>query len=186
MNTALLIIDIQNDYFPNGRMELNDPEQAATNAAKALTWFRQNKKDNIFHIQHLAHDPSVGFFLPDTEGAEIHASVAPLASEDITVKYAPNSFLNTDLEKKLKEKEVTKLVVVGMMTHMCVDSTVRAAADLGFEVTVLEDACTTRPLSYDNIEVSAEQVHYSYMAGIHGVFGKVISTDDFLNQNNNS
>lgn len=183
MNTALIIIDIQNDYFPNGKMELNNPEQAASNAAKALTWFRQNNKDNIFHVQHLAHDPSVGFFLPDTDGADIHASVAPLATEDITVKYAPNSFFNTDLEKKLKEKDVTKLVVVGMMTHMCVDSTVRAAADLGFEVTLLEDACTTLALSYNDIQLTAEQVQYSYMAGIHGVFAQVISTEDFLHQN---
>ena len=183
MNTALIIIDIQNDYFPNGKMELNNPEQAATNAAKVLNWFRENNKDNIFHVQHLAHDPSVGFFLPDTEGAEIHSSVAPLDSEDITIKYAPNSFLSTDLEKKLKEKEITKLVVVGMMTHMCIDSTVRAAADLGFEVTLLEDACTTRALSYSNIELTAEQVHNSYMAGIHGAFAQVISTEAFLNQN---
>ncbi|MFC7686681.1 cysteine hydrolase family protein [Ureibacillus sp. GCM10028918] len=183
MNTALIIIDIQNDYFPNGKMELNNPEQAATNAAKALAWFRQHNKDNIFHVQHLANDPSVGFFLPDTDGAEIYASVAPLGTEDVTVKYAPNSFLNTDLEKKLKEKNITKLVVVGMMTHMCVDSTVRAAADLGFEVTVLENACTTLALSYNGVQLTAEQVHYSYMAGIHGVFAQVISTEDFLSQN---
>lgn len=183
MNTALLIIDIQNDYFPNGKMALNNPEQAATNAAKALSWFRQHNQDNIFHVQHLANDPAVGFFLPNTEGANIHESVAPLDSEDVTVKYAPNSFVNTDLENKLKEKGITKLVVVGMMTHMCVDSTVRAAADLGFEVTVLEDACTTLALNYDGNEIPAEQVHYSYMAGLHGIFANVISTEDFLSQN---
>lgn len=182
MNTALLIIDIQNDYFPNGKMELNNPEQAAANAAKALAWFRQHNQDNIFHVQHLAHDPAIGFFLPETPGADIHTSVAPLASEDVTVKYAPNSFVNTDLENKLKAKNITKLVVVGMMTHMCVDSTVRAAADLGFEITVLEDACTTLALSYNDVQLTAEQVHYSYMAGLHGIFAQVVSTEDFLNQ----
>ena len=180
MSTALLIVDIQNDYFPNGKMELSNPERAATHAAKVLEWFRQNHKENIFHIQHIASHPALGFFLPDTEGVEIHETVLPLEHESIITKHFPNSFLKTELEGALKEKGITKLVVVGMMTHMCIDATVRAAVDLGFETTLIEDACATLDLSYQDKVVPAEQVHYSFVGALQGMYANVISTEDFL------
>ena len=180
MSTALIIVDIQNDYFPNGKMELSNPEKAAANAAKVLEWFRQNNKDNIFHVQHIAGDPALGFFLPDTEGAEIHETVQPLENESIIIKHFPNSFLKTELESKLKEKGITKVVVVGMMTHMCIDATVRAAVDLGYETTLIEDACATRDLSYQDKVVPAEQVHYAFVGALNGMYANVASTEDFL------
>ena len=183
MSTALIIVDIQNDYFPNGKMELSNPEKAAVNAAKVVKWFRQNHQDNIFHVQHIASDPGLGFFLPDTEGVEIHETVLPLEHESIIKKHFPNSFLKTELESKLKEKEITKVVVVGMMTHMCIDATVRAAVDLGYETTLIEDACATRELSYQDKVVPAEQVHYAFVSALNGMYANVISTDDFLQQN---
>lgn len=183
MSTALIIVDIQNDYFPNGRMELSNPDKAAANAAKVLDWFRQNNKDNIFHVQHIASVPEMGFFLPNTEGAEIHETVQPLENENTIVKHFPNSFLKTDLESKLRDKGVTKVVVVGMMTHMCIDATVRAAADLGFETTLIEDACATRDLSYQDKVVPAEQVHYAFLSALSFAYANVISTEDFLQQN---
>ena len=70
MSTALIIVDIQNDYFPNGKMELSNPEKAAANAVKVIDSFRQNNKENIFHVQHIAGDPGLGFFLPETEGVK--------------------------------------------------------------------------------------------------------------------
>ncbi|MGM0900584.1 MAG: cysteine hydrolase family protein [Bacillota bacterium] len=182
MSTALIIVDIQNDYFPKGKMELSNPDKAAANAAKVLDWFRQNNKDHIFHVQHIAGSPEVGFFLPDTEGAEIHETVRPLENENIIVKNFPNSFLKTDLESKLRDKGVTKVVVVGMMTHMCIDATVRAAVDLGFETTLIEDACATLDLSYQEKKVPAEQVHYAFVGALKGMYANVISTEDFLQQ----
>jgi nicotinamidase-related amidase len=183
MSTALIIVDIQNDYFPNGKMELSNPDKAAVNAAKVLDWFRHNNKDHIFHVQHIASSPEIGFFLPNTEGAEIHETVLPLEHENIIVKNFPNSFLKTDLESKLRAKGVTKVVVVGMMTHMCIDATVRAAVDLGFETTLIEDACATRDLSYQDKVVSAEQVHYAFVSALNGMYANVISTEDFLERN---
>jgi len=180
MSTALIIVDIQNDYFPNGKMELSNPEKAAANAAKVLESFRQNNKENIFHVQHIAADPAMGFFLPETEGAEIHGTVQPLENESIIIKQFPNSFLQTELESKLKEKGITKLVVVGMMTHMCIDATVRAAVDLGYETTLIEDACATRELSYQDKVVPAEQVHYAFVGALNGMYCAVTSTEDFL------
>lgn len=183
MSTALIIVDIQKDYFPNGNMELVNPDKAAANAARALEWFRTNHKDTIFHVQHIAADPALGFFLPDTEGVEIHDAVQPLENESIINKQYPNSFLQTELESKLKEKGITKLVVVGMMTHMCIDATVRAAVDLGYETTLIEDACATKALSYDGNEVSAEQVHHAFVGALNGMYCAVTSTEDFLQQN---
>lgn len=180
MSTALIIVDIQNDYFPKGRMELSSPEKAAANASKVLEWFRQNNKENIFHVQHIASDPALGFFLPDTEGAEINDAVLPLENESIIVKHFANSFLKTELESKLKEKGITKLVVVGMMTHMCIDATVRAAVDLGYETTLIEDACATRDLAYQDTIVPAEQVHYAFVSALNGMYAHVISTQEFL------
>lgn len=182
MSTALIIVDIQNDYFPNGKMELSNPDIAATNAAKVLDWFRQNNKDNVFHVQHIASSPELGFFLPNTVGAEIHETVLPLEHENIIVKNFPNSFLKTDLEGKLREKGVTKVVVVGMMTHMCIDATVRAAVDLGFETTLIEDACATRDLSYQDKVVPAGQVHYAFVSALKSMYANAISTEDFLNK----
>ena len=183
MSTALIIVDIQNDYFPNGKMELSNPEKAATNAAKILEWFRQYNKENIFHVQHLAASPELGFFLPETKGAEIHETVQPAANEEVIVKYYPNSFLQTDLESKLKANGVTKVVVVGMMTHMCIDATVRAAVDLGFETTLIEDACATRELEYDGNVVPAAQVHTAFVSALASLYATVMSTDTFLKNN---
>lgn len=180
MSTGLIVVDIQNDYFPNGRMELVNPNKAADNAASIIDWFRQNSKNNIFHVQHIAADPSIGFFLPDTEGAEIHEIVQPLENENLIVKKFPNSFLNTDLESQLKANGITKIVVVGMMTHMCIDATVRAAVDLGFETTLIEDACATLDLSYQGKNIPAEQVHYAFVSALASMYCEVTSTEDFL------
>jgi len=184
MSTALIIVDIQNDYFPNGKMELSNPDKAAANAVKVLEWFRQHNKDNIFHVQHIASDSSLGFFLPDTKGAEIHETILPSEHENLIVKNFPNSFLKTELESKLKEKGVTKVIVVGMMTHMCIDATVRTAVDLGFETTLIEDACATLDLSYEGKVIPAEQVHYAFVSALESMYCNVNSTEDYLHQNN--
>ena len=182
MSTALIIVDIQNDYFANGKMELVNPDKAAANAAKVLAWFRENNKDNIFHVQHIAASPELGFFLPDTEGAEIHETVLPLESENIILKNFPNSFLKTDLESKLRANGVTKVVVIGMMTHMCIDATTRAAVDLGFETLLIEDACATRDMEYQGNIVPAAQVHTAFVSALGSMYCAVTSTNDFLQQ----
>ena len=135
-------------------------------------------------MQHIASDPALGFFLPDTTGAEIHETVLPLETETVIIKNFPNSFLETGLESKLRENGVTKVVIIGMMTHMCIDATVRAAVDLGFEAVLIEDACATRDLSYGNKTVPAEQVHYAFVSALNGMYANVTSTDAFLQKNN--
>jgi nicotinamidase-related amidase len=178
--TALLIVDIQNDYFPGGAFELEGAEAAAKNAAKALAAFRA-KKLPILHIRHENPSSEAGFFLPGTHGAEIHPEAAPLAGEKVLIKHFPNSFLETGLEQELRRLEVGKVVVIGMMTLLCIDATVRAARDLGFEVVVLHDACAARDLEFNGVAAPAAQVHAAFLAALQLFYAEVVNTDSIVN-----
>jgi nicotinamidase-related amidase len=115
---------------------------------------------------------------PGTEGVEIHASVRPNAGEKVIQKANPNSFLDTPLEGHLRAAGVDSLVVCGMMTSMCVDATVRAAADLGFETTVVHDACATMPLEFGGRAVAAADVHAAFIAALGDGYAAVASADE--------
>lgn len=176
-DTALLVIDIQNDYFPGGAMELEGADAAGAKAGEAIRQFR-DKKLPIIHVRHLSVRPGSTFFLPGTKGAEIHSLVAPKGGETVVEKNFPNSFRNTGLDQLLKDSGVKNLVVAGMMTHMCVDASVRHAADLGFKITLLGDACATRAQSYGGEKVPAKQVHAAFLAALNGFYAKVVNTHE--------
>src|SRR5215208_8381368 len=176
-DTALLIIDIQNDYFPGGAMELEGADAAGAKAGAALEKFRNNG-NAVIHVRHLSVRPGSTFFLPGTRGADIHAAVAPQGAETIVEKNFPNSFRATNLEQTLKGLGVKTLVVAGMMTHMCVDATVRHAADLGYKVTLLADACATRAQKFADETVAARQVHAAFLAALNGFYAKVVPFHD--------
>jgi nicotinamidase-related amidase len=179
MNTALMLIDIQNDYFPGGSMELDGSIEASLNAKKALSFFRE-KNLPIVHIQHFSVRPGSTFFLPNTDGVNIHPNVIPLADESVIEKNYPNSFRNTPLSDVLSKKQINHLVIAGMMTHMCVDATTRAAFDYGFQCTLLHDACATRTLVFEDKTIPAQHVHYAFLSALNGVYAKVTRTDAFL------
>ena len=173
---ALLLVDIQNDYFPGGKMELCGPLKAAANARKALEAFRAQKLP-VIHIRHISTRPGSTFFLPDTTGSEIHSSVEPLKTERVLIKQFPNSFRETGLDALLKEQGIKELTVCGMMTHMCIDTTVRAAFDLGYKVTLLADATATRDLKLGDSTVPAGQVQSSFLAALAPLFCRLESGD---------
>lgn len=179
MNQALIIIDVQNDYFEGGKSELHKPQRALTNIEKILAYYRQQKLP-VIHIQHINTREGASFFLPNSNGVNIHQSLAPLECEYLVVKHAPNSFLGTNLANILAENGIQQVVVCGMMSHMCVDSTVRACMDYGIKVTLLDDACATKSLSFDGTYIPAEIVHASFMAALSGMFATVIKTAAFL------
>ena len=177
MNKAILIIDVQNDYFPGGKSELHNALGALESTEKALKLFRQ-KKLPVIHVQHINTYQGATFFIPDTEGTLIHSSLTPLENEYVVTKHAPNSFLRTNLADILSEKAITELVVCGMMSHMCVDTTVRACMDYGIKVTLLQDACATKNLVFQGKTIPAEVVHETFMASLNGLFATVINTMD--------
>lgn len=175
MSQALVLIDIQNDYFAGGRMTLEGADEAAANAARLLERFRVRGLP-IFHVQHISTRPNATFFLPGTAGVEFHAAVVPRAGETVIEKNFPNSFRATRLDTELRSRGITELVVAGMMTHMCIDTSVRAAFDLGFKVDLVFDACATRNLRFGDAEVAAAQVQASFIAALNGTFANARST----------
>lgn len=178
MKKALLIIDVQNDYFPNGKFELYQPEAALSVIQQLVTNFREHNLP-VYYIKHVG-TKDASFFVPDTNGVNIHDAIKPLASEKVIEKHFPNSFFETTLQEELKKDSVTDLVVCGMMTHMCVDTTVRAARDLGYSVTLISDACTTRDLEWNHTTIPATVVQNVYMASLHTKFANVISGSEYL------
>jgi len=178
MKTALLVIDIQKDYFPGGKMELVNPEAAAQKAYTLLQCFREHGGLHV-HIQHEALRPDATFFLPGSSGMDIHDSVAHFVGEPIVYKHYPNAFRETDLLEQLQGWGVERVVICGMMTHMCVDATARAAADLGFKVMIAADACATRDLTFGGITVPAGQVQAAFLAALKS-YGLVLTVEEIF------
>lgn len=180
-DTALLLVDIQNDYFPGGRMELEGIEAAARNAARLVAHFRK-ESGTIVHVRHVATQPEAGFFRPGTPGAEIHDSVRPAAGETVVVKHFPNSFRETPLESILRERNISTLVICGAMSHMCIDTTTRAAFDLGFSCMLADDACATLAFAHRGTPLPAALVHAAFMAALGQRFAEVLLTDEVLSR----
>lgn len=179
MSQALLIIDIQNDYFPCGAMEVVRSPEAGLKAGQLLAAFRARQQP-VIHIQHISTRPGATFLLPGTPGAEIHPCVAPAGSEPVFRKHYPNSFRDTGLLAWLQEHKITSLVIAGMMTHMCIDTTVRAAFDLGFACTLAHDACATRDLVFGGQTVAAEQVQTAYVAALGALFARASAVEEIV------
>ncbi len=176
---ALVIIDIQNDYFPEGKWPLVNAEAAAGNAAKVLAAARA-RGDLVIHVRHEFESADAPFFAPGSEGAQIHPKLAPQNNEAVVLKHKVNAFLDTPLLGLLEEQRISDLTVVGSMSHMCIDAAVRAAADLGYSVNVLHDACATRDLEFNGVNVPAAQAHAAYMASLAFAYARVMSTEEWL------
>jgi len=178
-SSALVIVDIQNDYFPGGRMALHEIERAAENAGKLLDHFRSTGQPT-FHIQHTWEDASAPFFVAGSLGAAIHESVAPRTGEPVVVKHFPNSFRESSLLDELRRASANHLTICGAMSHMCIDATTRAAADLGFDCTVAHDACATRDVEFEGNKVAADDVHAAYMSALGFAYAKVVATAEAI------
>jgi len=166
-NTALLLIDIQDFYFPGGKMELVNPEPAAQKASTILNEFRKEGL-TVVHVRHNSEP-----------GGEINSIVKPLQGEKVISKNEVNSFLGTDLLDYLKTQNIKTLVICGMQTHMCVEAATRAGSDLGFKCILIHDACATRDLKFNDKTIKAEDVHYSTLSTLKN-YASVISADEFL------
>jgi len=176
VKTALLLIDIQKEYFPGGAMPLEGPVGAAVQARKLLAHFRENHLPALF-IQHVSLSPEATSFRPGSSGVSLYSSLHPLPGEAVVRKHHPNSFRETNLLELLRTDEISRLVICGMMTHMCIDATTRAACDYGFECIVAADACATRDLSFAGETVPAAMVQRAFLAALDGTYGKVMNVD---------
>jgi nicotinamidase-related amidase len=174
---ALLIIDIQRDYFPGGAFPLVEPDAAAASARRALDRFRDGGEP-VVHLQHIWDAPDAPFFRKGTPGTEIHPLLAPAGGETLITKDEPNGFLGTDLEARLRADGIDELVVAGMMSSMCVDATVRAGADLGFGMTVVHDGCAAPDLAFGDTIVPGASVHAAFMAALGSGYATLVSSGD--------
>ena len=177
MTRALLIIDIQRDYFPGGAYPLVEPEAAAANAARLLAAFRETGEP-VVHLQHVWDAPDAAFMKPGTDGVEIHDAVLPAEGESVLQKAEPNGFVGTRLEDELRGRGVDELVVAGMMSSMCVDATVRAAVDLGFSATVVHDACAAPDLEFGGQRIPGRTVHGAFMAALGSGYAELVAADE--------
>ncbi len=181
MNRVLVLVDIQQDYFPEGKMEVVGAVEASGAARKLLDHFRENQL-SVIHVQHISVQAGATFFLPDTEGINFHENVTPLSDETVIKKHFPNSFRDTGLQVYLLSRGIKELVICGMMSHMCIDATVRAAFDQGYACMVAHDACATRNLVFNGMEIPAVQVHGAYMAALGAVYAKVLSVEEIIGE----
>lgn len=176
---ALIIVDLQNDYFPGGKWTLSGIDKAADNAARLLAAARRNG-DLVIHVRHEFATPNPPFFAPGSEGAQINSKVINEGDEHVVLKNYINSFRETELKDVLERNGITKVVIAGAMSHMCVDGITRAAVDFGYDATVVHDAVATLDLEFNGVRVPAEQVHAAFMAALGFAYAKMMSTDEYI------
>lgn len=154
---ALVIIDLQNDYFPEGKFPLWNTEQTLNNIQQAIS-SAQTAGDTIVLVQHIA-DPAMGispFFNKDTDGAEIRPEILTAAPDAIVVeKSFADSFEKTHLKEVLTENNIEELLLCGMMTQNCVTHTAISKAADAYKVSILMDSCTTVDEMIHNIALHA-------------------------------
>ncbi|MTD41854.1 isochorismatase family protein [Erwinia sp. CPCC 100877] len=178
MKQALVIIDVQNDYFPNGKMALHEPENALAEIQKLEAYFNKNNYP-IIYVQHIKENPQAAFFGRDTLGARLHSGLAATDRSIIIEKHYPNSFIDTSLQATLTDLAVEQVVITGMMTQMCVDSTTRASKELGFQPILIADATATKTLTFAGTSVSAQAVEAAFLSALSN-FAEVLSAEEFL------
>lgn len=180
--SALLLIDIQNDYFPSfyaSKMPLPNMDAAARNATDLLSAARRSGT-KVIHVKHVMASDAAPFFHPGTKGANLHDSVVPMVGETVIEKARPNSFVGTKLEQFLNNGRIERLFICGAMSQMCIDATVRGAVDLGFKVTVAHDACAAANITHEDISVSSTMVHASVMAPLASSYADVRPTSKII------
>jgi len=163
--TALVLIDIQAFYFDTNRAPLVGREEASLQAGKILVHFRETGQE-VIHIKHKG-------------GGEIHEYVKPLPAETVFIKEHVNCFRETPLLEHLQTQGIKRLVIAGMMTHMCVEAATRAADDLGFETILIHDACATRNISFGDEIIAAKDVHISTLSTLKA-YATIMSTSEYL------
>ena len=175
-NRAYIVVDLQNEYLPTGNLPLVGIAEAVATAARVIEAARASGEPVIYMRHEGAADSPI--FTPGTENVEIIPAVQPQDQEHVIVKHFPNSFRETGLQALLEEQGITDLVIIGAMSHICIDATARAAVDLGYAVTVVADACATRDLEFEGRTVPAADVHAAFMAALAFAYAKVVAAKD--------
>lgn len=181
MNAALILIDIQQGFNAPTWGERNNLD-AETNAAKLLEHWRGNGRP-IFHIRHVSVEPNSPL---SGDGTSFKPEVEPLKGEAILEKSVNSAFIGTNLETRLRDAKITDLVICGLTTPHCVSTTTRMAANLGFNVKLVADACASFTSNADMswktnaAALDAQTIHDTALAHLHGEFATVVQSAELL------
>lgn len=178
MKKALIVIDLQNDYFCGGNMELQGIDEVLIQTNKLIKYARKQEY-KIYFVQHFAPQENATFFVKNTNGALLNKNL-DIQNDVIIEKNYPNSFKDTTLKNELDKENLHELIICGAMTHMCIDTTVRAGFDLGYKMLVACDACATKDLEFQDKTIKAKDVQFAFMSALASVFCEVKETKQII------
>ena len=171
---ALLIIDMQQCMASPDAGIRNNPEAESNIAALLGAW--RGRGATVVHVRHISRDPASGF-APGQAGALFQRLLAPLPGEHIVEKNVPDAFIHSSLERWLRVRGIEALVVAGVSTNISVECSVRSAGNLGFGVTVVEDASFAfARADHAGVLRSADDVHAMSLANLGGEYATVAPT----------
>ncbi len=177
MKRALLVIDVQNEYF-TGALPITHPAGHLTQILRTMD--AAAGRIPMVVIQHHFPQPEMPFFQKGTPGWDLHPEVAVRPRDLLLEKTLPGSFTNTPLESWLRERGVTTVTIAGYMTHMCCDTTAREAVHRGFKVEFLRDATGTLALSNSAGEVTAEELHRAILCAQQMLLSEVLDVETWI------
>lgn len=176
--TALLLIDVQQAFDLPSWGPCNNVS-ATANIARLLAAFRDSRLP-VVHVKHDSTSPGSTLH-PGHAGNLIKPEAAPRDGEPLFAKSVNSAFIGTGLEAHLRERGITGLVVVGFTTNHCVSTTTRMAGNLGFDTTIVSDACATFDFrDGDGSTIPAATMHRVGLAELRGEFARVVTTDELL------
>ena len=178
MGKALLVIDVQNEYF-SGALPITYPQLSINNICKAMEAAKQNNV-LVIAIQHTAPQKDSKIFARGSSEWELHEDIKKIGFDYLIEKNLPGSFTGTDLEAILRDKKVDTVTISGYMTQMCCDTTARQALHLGFSVEFLSDSTGTLNISNYAGEVTAEELHRAILVTQAMRFSKVMTSDEWI------
>jgi len=175
---ALLIIDMQRGMSVPAAGERNNKGAEETIAQLLAVWRKAGAP--VVHIRHVSQMPGSPFW-PGQPGAEFQPALAPQQSEHIVVKKVPDAFVNTGLERWLRSRNISTLVLVGVSTNIAVESTARSAGNLGFRTQVVSDATFAfARTDHAGVPRSAAEVHAMSLANLQHEFAEIVSSAALL------
>lgn len=177
-NAALLIIDTQQG-FDDPRLPPRNNPGAEANIARLLAAWRASGRP-IFHVRHHSRRPTSPL-RPGQPGADFKPEARPIEGEPVFTKQVNSAFIGTDLEAKLRERAIETLVIAGVQTNYCVETTARMSGNLGFDTFVVEDAMWTYDKEGpDGTRYPAQQLHAISIVNMHGEFATIATADEVL------
>ena len=178
MKQALLIIDVQNEYF-TGKLPVSYPQGSFENILKAMDWAHTSHVP-IAVIQHTSLAPESPTFRQGTPGWELHGEIKRRHADIVLEKHMPGSFTGTGLEDWLKKNDVTTVTIAGYMTQMCCDTTARQAFQRGYAVNFLSDATGTLSVTNAAGSISDADLHRAILVTQQMRFARVMKTDEWI------